>query len=224
MKKYLPILTLALVMLSIPSKSVYGQSLFIWGNVKWATGYPAVGVEVRLVKKNEMVMSKVYTDQSGSYAFFGIRGRPSDHYVKVYSRGNLLANRKLEQVPIGGHVPEIRLFSKVLRMTAVALPKTVAKGQKTVIIVTVKDENGRPLPNVRTTIFAGGGKFLRAGESYNPKSRLQGPYKATGKTDSRGIYQASWVCNPCSRGYGLRVEGDKDGFITSTFDLMVNIR
>jgi hypothetical protein len=103
------------------------------------------------------------------------------------------------------------------------MQSTVATGQKTVIIVTVKDENGRPFPNVRTIISAGGGKFLRSGETYNQKSRLHGPYKTTGLTDMHGIYQTSWVCNPCARGYGLRVEGNKDGYITSTFDLMVNI-
>jgi hypothetical protein len=224
MKKHLAILALTLVTLGILSRNVCGQSLFVWGNVKWATGYPAIAIEVRLVQNDNTVRSTAYTNQTGSYAFFGIEGRPSDYYVMVYSRGSVLGQIRVPEIPVGRQVPEIRLTSKILKVSVVAVPETVAVGQKTVITVTVRDENGQPVPNATTTISAGGGKFLSPGESYDPTSRLHGPYTATGLTDTRGIYATSWVCNPCARAYGLRVEGSKDNYIMSASDLTIDIR
>ncbi len=120
--------------------------------------------------------------------------------------------------------PDIRLARRALRVSAGAEPKTVTLGQKTVITVKVQDENGQPVPNATATISAGGGKFLGPDESYDPRGNLQGPYTATGLTDTDGVYTTSWVCNPCARAYGLRVEGAKDRYMTGTADLTIEIQ
>lgn len=224
MKKILAISALILMTVCSLSKDVCAQSLFVWGNVKWATGNPAIGIEVRLLQNNGMVKSTAYTDQTGSYAFFAIEGRPADYDVVAYSRGRVLGQTRVPAISPGGQVPEITLTRRTLRVNVVAAPETVAVGQKTVITVTVRDENGQPVPNATATISAGGGKFLGPGESYDPQSRLHGPYSATGNTDTRGIYTTSWVCNPCAPGYGLRVEGTKDGYIISAADLTIAIK
>jgi hypothetical protein len=217
------IAVLILIAICTFSDDVRAQSLFLWGNVKWASNNPAIGIEIRLVRDDKQVRSTVYTDRTGSYAFFGIEGRPSDYVVVAYSRGSVIGQIRVPAISVGGQVPEMRLTSRMLRISAVATPKTVAPGQRTVLTVTVKDENGRPVPDATTTISAGGGKFLGPAEPFNPKDRLHGPYKTDGQTDAGGLYETSWVCNPCARAYGLRVESGKDGYILSAFDLTINI-
>lgn len=223
MKQYLLVLVSRLTMLGIVLNTVFGQSPLFWGNVKWASGYPATAVEVRLVRNDETV-STVYTDQAGSYAFFGIKGRPSDYDVMVYNRESLLGQIRVPEMPAGRQIPDIKLTGQTLRAKVVAVPGTVGVGQKTLITVTVLDRNGIPVPNVRITISAGGGKFLDPKEPYNPRSRLQGPYRAQGLTSTKGMYATSWVCNPCAGGYVLNIEGNKDYYIPSAFDLTVHIR
>jgi len=224
MKTKLTLFAMTLAVLCFPGKDIQSQSLFAWGNVRWSTGSPAIGVEVKLMLHNGEMKSHMYTDQTGSYAFFGIDGQPSDHYVMVLSGGSLLKTQMLYGVFRSGRIPMITLSAKLLKTYAFASPDPIATGQATLITVAITDEMGQPVPGVTTTISAGGGKFLRTREIFNPRSRLHGPYVATGTTDNQGIYKTSWVCNPCARGYGLRVESRKNGYINSALDITVNIR
>jgi hypothetical protein len=74
------------------------------------------------------------------------------------------------------------------------------------------------------TVSAGGGKFLRPGEAFDPHSTLQSPYQATGPTDQNGTYATGWVCNPCAGGYGMSVEATKPGFVSAKSDFDMGIR
>ena len=126
-------------------------------------------------------------------------------------------------------LPEVRQTAKEeidkrLRLTVAADPPTVSAGEKTRLSVVILDRNGLPQSNARATISSGGGKFLKPGESFDPKSRLHDPYVATGLTDKDGVFATSWVCNPCAAGYSLHIEASKEGFITSSTDYTVRIR
>lgn len=223
MKQRLILLSTVLLMVGTHSHDVAGQSPFLWGYVKWATGYPAMGMEVRLVR-NGAVKSSVYSDQAGSYAFFGIDGRPSEFSVMVYSRESILGQIRVPDIPAGRQLPDITLTGQVLRAKVAAVPSTVTAGQKTVITVTVQDGSGRPISDVNVTVSAGGGKFLSPVESYDPRSRLQGPYRTTGLTNASGSYTTAWACNPCAAAYVLRVEGTKNYYILSASDLRIEVR
>jgi hypothetical protein len=223
MKKHCAVLLLTLMPLGIFLKDIRGQSPFLRGNVKWATGYPAIAVEVRLVQNQKKIQS-VYTDQAGSYAFFGVEGRPSEYTVVVYRQKSILGESKVPEVTASRQIRDIVLTDQTLMAKVVALPETVVAGQRAVIRVTVLDRYGNPVPSVSITVSAGGGKFLKPGETFDPRSRLHSPYEAIGTTNAIGAYVTSWVCNPCARGYGLVVEANKDYYMPTGLNLTINVK
>jgi thiol-disulfide isomerase/thioredoxin len=102
-------------------------------------------------------------------------------------------------------------------------PPSVSTSEATTILVTVKDGAGVPVQGASVIVSAGGGKFLRPGEAFDPHSRLHSPYKATGLTDQNGTYATGWVCNPCAGGYGMTVEATKVGFPGARANFLVRI-
>ena len=105
MKKYLSIVLL-LILFGVFLKYAYGDPPFVWGIVKWSTGSPAIGLEVKLVR-NGVVAARAYTNQAGRYAFFGIAGQPSDYLVMVYYQDRVLAESKLPALTIGSQAPDM---------------------------------------------------------------------------------------------------------------------
>lgn len=200
----------------------YCQSLFVWGNVKWITGNPSVGFEVKLIRLNGEIASTAYTNQSGSYAFFGITGQPSDHYIMIYYKKNMIRQMKIPEIPLGQQVPDI-LLNKMLFINVVAGSQYISRGQSTAITVQVYDEMYQAVQDVTVTIAAGGGKFLKQGELYDQFTRLQGPYKVSGAIDINGKYTTYWVCNPCAMAYVLSIECIKQGYIPGAAELTINI-
>ena len=89
-----------------PANTLSQTSLFVSGTVKWDTGIPAAGFEVRLVQ-NGVIRARTYTNQAGRYAFFGIVGQPSQYTLMVFSRDRMLKEMPLPNLPVGGRVPEI---------------------------------------------------------------------------------------------------------------------
>ena len=92
----------------LPTNTMSQHSLFVSGTVKWDTGIPAAGFEVRLVE-GSVIKAKAYTNQAGRYAFFGIGGIPSQYILMVFSRNRMLKEIPLHNVPVGGRVPDIIL-------------------------------------------------------------------------------------------------------------------
>jgi len=106
------------------------------------------------------------------------------------------------------HFPRNQILFEV-----VGNPRTVARGEKTTLTVTVRAGDRSVLPGAKVTISAGGGKFLpKADTPFDPKDRLHGPYSATGATDQKGQFTTWWVVNPATRGYVLDVEASKEGY------------
>ena len=84
------------------------QILFISGTVKWDTGSPAVGFEVRLVKDG-VIKATTYTNQAGRYGFFEIVGKPPEYTLMVFSKDRMLKEVPMPNVPVGGQVAEIKI-------------------------------------------------------------------------------------------------------------------
>ncbi len=89
-----------------PPNTLGQRSLFVSGTVKWDTGTPAVGFEVRLVQHG-VIRAKTYTNQAGRYAFFDVAGQPSQYALMVFFRDRMLKEIPLHNLPVGGRVPEI---------------------------------------------------------------------------------------------------------------------
>lgn len=114
---------------------------------------------------------------------------------------------------------------RILSVSSSAEPSTVRPGQKTTIVVMVRDERGQPVPGASVEVAAGGGRFLgSANEAYDPNSRLHGPYAATGLTDAQGRFTTWWVVNPAAPGYGLGVTAKKDGCLDAKGSLDISVR
>ncbi|MBA7690698.1 hypothetical protein ES703_99229 [subsurface metagenome] len=122
-------------------------------------------------------------------------------------------------------VPE-SLELNLLRLDAKATPPEVSPGQKSTIIVTVRDAQGHFVRDANVRVGAGGGKFLpREDTPYNPRSRLQGPYSKTGITNIDGKFLTWWVCNPCAKSYSLGVEAWKEGYLDAArIEITIQIR
>lgn len=108
MKKFFKKATFILIILIIFPNTAFSQQLFIWGNVKWNTGTPAIGIELRLVKNN-ITQAIGYTNQAGRYAFFDINGQPLEYMLMVFSGNANLSQISLANIPVGGRVPDIEI-------------------------------------------------------------------------------------------------------------------
>ena len=106
MKKYFWILLLFLFIWGFLHQTGSSQNLFLRGVVKWNTGTPALGLQIRLIKDG-VIISKSYTNQKGRYVFFNIQGTPDQYYIEVYDRDNLLNTTDLLNVTTGSRVPDI---------------------------------------------------------------------------------------------------------------------
>lgn len=102
---------LILIVAGITSGRALGQSsLFVWGNVKWSTGYPAVGLEVRLIKTDSHnIAGRAYTNQSGRFSFYGVEDQPSDYSLQVCVGDTIRGETTLTALPIGGQSPDITI-------------------------------------------------------------------------------------------------------------------
>jgi hypothetical protein len=60
---------------------------------------------------------------------------------------------------------------------------------------------GRPVAGASVKITSGGGAFAASRTT-----------SASGVTDARGGFTASWSCAPCAPAYGLEVAVEKDGY------------
>ena len=109
MKQYFAKLALLTFIITIFSTNVLSQpSLFVWGDVRWSTGYPANGLEVRLIRNNTAaIIQRAYTNPAGRYAFYGIAGQPSDYSLQVYTGNRMRGWKGVPNLPIGGKAPDI---------------------------------------------------------------------------------------------------------------------
>jgi hypothetical protein len=110
MKRPLPVLLVLLtVSTGVLSTSALGQPpLFLWGNVRWSTGYPASGLEVRLIQTSTQTIARsAYTNQAGRFAFFGVGGQPSAYSLQVYTGNTMRGHAGLSEVPLGGQAPDV---------------------------------------------------------------------------------------------------------------------
>lgn len=107
--KLVPIILLILLFFSSFSYSQPG--VFLWGIVKWNTGYPASGVEVRLVNiSSQAIYGATWSNESGHYAFFNIPGQPSEFLVQVYTGTVIRGKIQIPNLPTGSQVPDIVIY------------------------------------------------------------------------------------------------------------------
>lgn len=223
MKTKIIFLSVVMIAFFYASKETNCQELYVWGNVKWITGYPSVGIEVRLIRYDGVIVSNTYTNQSGSYAFFGISGQPSSHFISIYYRDNMINKTRIPEIAQGQQIPDI-VLDKILMINARVEPNNISTGQRTSIEVHVYDEMGNFVQGAKVTVTAGGGKFLQKNESFNQHMRLHEPYQSSGFTDTSGKYTTYWVCNPCAGGYGISIQCNKEGYIPGGTELMINLK
>ena len=91
------------------TRRAFAAQVFAWGHIVWATGTPAAGLEVRLIRRGS-VRAKAFTNQAGNFTFFDIRGNPSDYHLEVFS-----GQRRLKRVPIPNAPPGQKLPDMVVQ-------------------------------------------------------------------------------------------------------------
>jgi len=84
------------------------QGPFLSGSVVWYSGPPAHGLEVRLLRGNQVVAA-AFTDQDGFFAFYGIAGQPGEYRIMVVSARGVLADLPVPPLPPGGRLAPIIL-------------------------------------------------------------------------------------------------------------------
>ncbi len=113
---------------------------------------------------------------------------------------------------------------KKLQVVSRLSSSRISVSEKATIYVTVKDKGGNVVNDANVLISSGGGKFLASSNSYyDPNSKLQGPYKTSGKTKSTGVFTSWWTCNPCAKSYEMTVAVSKSGYEETKSKLIVNI-
>lgn len=104
------VVLIAIAVITVSTSAPSQPNLFLWGNVKWNTGYPASGLEVRLIQNsNNTIIGTAYTNQAGRFAFFAIAGRPSDYNLQVYTGNTIRGSTVVPAMPIGGQAPDITI-------------------------------------------------------------------------------------------------------------------
>lgn len=98
-------LVYAALLWTLPALAVAGEQLFVWGVVKWNTGTPAAGVEIRLMEDGH-VRAKTFSNQAGRYGFFDIPGEPGDYTLEAVLEGDTVGEGPLP-VPKGARAPDL---------------------------------------------------------------------------------------------------------------------
>lgn len=103
-------------------------------------------------------------------------------------------------------------------------PPSVSSSEKATLYVTIADDEGRVVEGATVLLESGGRKFLEsASATYDPNSRLHGPFSVSGQTASNGVYTTWWVCNPCAAEYVIDIEVSKEGYTDAVGELTVNV-
>lgn len=112
MKRHVLVLALGLMLLplTVCFEGVVGigdaAQVFVWGNIRWITGTPAAGLEIRLLK-GDAIRAKAFTNQVGRYTFFDIGGKPSDYRLEVFAGERRLKRVAIPDIPTGRKVPDL---------------------------------------------------------------------------------------------------------------------
>ena len=111
MNKLLTTLLVTFIFISI--KIVSQSTLFVWGEIKWTTNSPAIGMKVNLIKNatendTARVVKSSYTNETGRFAFFNIEGQPSEYSIQIYSgEVEKTEQMRIPVINIGRKVPTI---------------------------------------------------------------------------------------------------------------------
>ena len=106
MRKYVWTPIVIILTMGLFQNNALSGELFLWGTVKWNTGTPAVGLEIRLIK-DETIVARTYSNQAGRYGFFEIQGYPSQYSLEVFYSDDRLNSMRVPDLPRGGKVPDI---------------------------------------------------------------------------------------------------------------------
>jgi hypothetical protein len=87
-----------------------------------------------------------------------------------------------------------------LGVTVNVNPSVLAPGQKTKVLIHVKDTQGRPLQQAEVSLYSGGGKYSRTGTT-----------TVSGSTDESGNFVAYWFCESCAPRYVSDIKIKKEG-------------
>lgn len=88
-----------------------------------------------------------------------------------------------------------------LGVTVNVNPSVLVPGQKTKILIHVKDTQGKSLPQAEVSLYSGGGKYSRTGTT-----------TVSGSTDESGNFVAYWFCESCAPGYVSDIKIKKEGY------------
>jgi len=109
-RTHLRLATLVLIvatLFSVVLNESFAEPPFVWGTVRWSTRSPASALKVDLVGPDGAVSATAYTNPTGRYVFFGIRGQPPQYSLRVYYRDTLLTTKRVPNISIGGRVPDV---------------------------------------------------------------------------------------------------------------------
>lgn len=144
-------------------------------------------------------------------------------FNKVIDRANQSLTPSMQH-DIKAQMQIVQNSLNFLKIGVQAFPSVVSPGQKSTITVNVLDGQNRVVSDAEVIVTAGGGKFLSSANTYyDPKSRLHGPYSATGRTNIDGKFTTWWVCNPCAAGYSISVRASKADYIDAEGEILIRI-
>lgn len=84
------------------------QNSSLRGKVVWASGAPAVGLEIKL-NQNNRVIATTYTNDRGLYAFFNINIPSDEMVIVVADRNRILKEQPLSDNGSTSIIPDIVL-------------------------------------------------------------------------------------------------------------------
>jgi len=108
MQHYKRILLIILVVGSLLPAKVSAQSSNIRGKVKWITGSPAIGLEVKL-QQNNRVIAITSTNERGLYAFFNINVPLQEFSVIVSDSYRILKEQQITGSGPNKKLPDITI-------------------------------------------------------------------------------------------------------------------
>jgi len=97
-----------LVFVVLMSTDALAQSSSLRGKVRWVTGAPAIGLEIKL-QQNDKVLAITYTNESGLYAFFNINTPLHGLLVIVSDSFRVLKEERITEVGPNGKLQDIAI-------------------------------------------------------------------------------------------------------------------
>lgn len=108
MQKCITVLLIVFITGVLCSADALAQPSSLRGKVRWITGAPAIGMEVK-IQRNKRVMAVTYTNDRGLYAFFNINPPFHGIVVVVSDSYRVLKEKHITDIGPNGELPDITI-------------------------------------------------------------------------------------------------------------------